>query len=297
MRVKLHHQLLALADEDDRGTGWLAMLGPPRTPAARALVERLRPHVRFLGFTGWFTFPAGDAYAQALCEAWCHCFRDADRWLPPDVPRLQLAHADLLDYQRAALTDDGRTRVDADFVYVGGPAGPGEVPKNWPLMRRCLPVLTRDLGLHGLLVGGACVRDVPPDFAGTAVEALAWPDLMRALARARLLVVPNALDPCPRVIAEALAMNTPVVVNRRILGGWHYVTPFTGTFFDGPEDLADAIGRLSQLPLSPRGWFRSHHGAWLAGERLRRFMSLLDPRFRALRGLKLVPYVDLAPSA
>jgi hypothetical protein len=100
-----------------------------------------------------------------------------------------------------------------------------------------------------------------------------------------LLFVPNGLDASPRIVAEALAMDTPVLVNRHILGGWHFVNPFTGSFFESEADVTQGARRCLERWTSPREWFRSNHGPVLAGRRLARFMSTVDP---ALHGVKRV---------
>lgn len=57
---------------------------------------------RLIGMTSYLTFPSHtvfhDTYDYAsLCEAWCHCFRDPNTYLPPRVPRLLLAYSDFTD--------------------------------------------------------------------------------------------------------------------------------------------------------------------------------------------------------
>lgn len=302
LQLRLRFPFFALNDEHGGGVGWVALGGPLRTPAEVATFELLQQHVRFLGLTSYLTFPAyrepGDERDYAgLCDAWCHCFRRPEELLPPDAPRLLLTHADFLDYVQASPYRQGGGCKDLDFVYVCQRGSSKELVKNWALAQRCLPVLTKQLALRGLLVGRGSIPDLPRDLPGlTVCDELPWPALMRAFGRARFLFVPNRLDPCPRIISEALAMDTPVVVNRRILGGWHYVTPFTGAFFEDERDLAAAVRRCRRQPLSPRRWFTSHHGSLLAGARLQRFLSALDPGLCAVRWVGFAEQLEL-PSA
>jgi len=48
------------------------------------------------------------------------------------------------------------------------------------------------------------------------------------------VLFPNTADASPRMIAEALVRDKPVVVNSSIYGGWKYVTNDNGRFFDAP---------------------------------------------------------------
>jgi hypothetical protein len=64
---------------------------------------------------------------------------------------------------------------------------------------------------------------------------------MACLAQARVAFFPNVLDASPVLLTEALCLDVPVVVNRRILGGWKYVRPDTGRFFTDQDDVTGAV--------------------------------------------------------
>ena len=78
--------------------------------------------------------------------------------------------------------------------------------------------------------------------------------------RRRILFAPNLHDASPRVLAEALCLDVPILVNRHILGGWKYVTNATGAFFGGEHDVVDAVRVLlserRRAELQPRRWFK-----------------------------------------
>lgn len=63
-----------------------------------------------------------------------------------------------------------------------------------------------------------------------------------------------------RVVAEALCLDVPVVINTHILGGWKYVDRRTGEFFGNADDVVDAFRRLRSpdraAQLSPREWYK-----------------------------------------
>ena len=66
-----------------------------------------------------------------------------------------------------------------------------------------------------------------------------------------------------------------MLVNRDILGGWKYVTPDTGEFFDTEVDVVQAAKTMMETSYSPRAWFVANHGPDKAGRRLAEFIESL----------------------
>jgi glycosyltransferase involved in cell wall biosynthesis len=284
--TRLPWPFLRIVDESGAGSGFAAIEGPLRTPVDVARFESMRRSSRFIGFTSYARFPARHPRYARLCEAWCHCFRDPDAFLPPGRERTLLSISDFVDYTAIAPeqidpTWDGRKTID--FVYVCREDRWSERVKNWPLARRCLPVLSRRLGLEGVLVGRESLAGVPRGAQPRVTGELPFRRLMRLVLRARFVFFPNELDASPRLIAEALSLGTPVLVNRRILGGWKYVNRYTGEFFDGADDVAAAALRCLERPRATRAWFAANHGPLQASERLRRLIARLDPATGARR--------------
>jgi hypothetical protein len=149
------------------------------------------------------------------------------------------------------------------------------VRKNWTLAKRCALRFAEELGLRGLLVGVAGRKDIPSHPLIDVTPQLRWSAFLRCLVESRAAFLPNTWDPSPRVIAEALCLNVPVLVNRRILGGWHYVCDSTGRFFDDETDVVDAMLALRSGEFAPRDWYTANHGARHAGPRLARFLTSL----------------------
>ena len=65
------------------------------------------------------------------------------------------------------------------------------------------------------------------------------------------------------MITEALALNTPVVVNERIVGGWKYVNERAGALFTSADDVGApptslAVWRPRRVPrrMRPAGELR-----------------------------------------
>lgn len=280
-------------DARGRATGWAVVHAPVVSPdRMRILAGLLRDGARLIGMSSDTDFPrrggehpAGDPIDYwSLCEAWCHCFREPDAFLPHGVPRVLLSASDFTDPVRVR----GQARAEwdgpqVDYVYVGHTEDWKCRAKGWELALRCLPVLHDDLGLRGLHVGAPAVT-VP---GVHTVASLPWPQLMAWLARARFLFAPNGLDASPRILAEALSLDVPVVVNRQILGGWKYVTARTGAFFDDEHDLAAAVSSCLASRRQTSAWFRTHHGPYLAGRRLLALLRSVDPNLAERSHLQL----------
>ena len=281
----------SLEDENGCGVPYVCLQGPLHTRSEWNAFEKISRQAAVIGFTSYMTFPAeesvygGRNYASR-CVAWCHCFRD-NQYLPTGKPARLLPFSDFVDFSRArpeSLFAGHSLEKRWDFAYVCQ-AGPWkEYAKNWALACRCLPKLCHEHALRGVLIGRDHISDLP-DCADriTILGELRWQVLMSVIWRSRFLFVPNVIDASPRIIAEALCMNTPVLVNRNILGGWHYVNPFTGFFFEDENDVASGARRCLSEWTSPRRWFMTHHGPLLAGERLARFLGQFD---RTLQGVK-----------
>jgi hypothetical protein len=265
-------------------TGWALVHAPIQSPhRMRLLADLRREGTRFVGMSSDTTFPRSKSrgpidYTQ-LCEAWCHCSRAPEEFLPAAMPRIRLSLSDFVHAQE--IVDLSRmvpSGAPFDFVHVTAAAPWKAEAKGWPLALRCLPMLCEELGLRGLVVGvhGSSVLSIR---GVTWRPFLPRAEFLAALARARFLFVPNDADASPRVLAEALSLDVPLLMNRGILGGWHYLNRRTGVTFDGEKDVAvGALSCLAERTWRCRPWFEAHHGPRRSGTRLARLLSRLDPR-------------------
>jgi hypothetical protein len=249
----------------------------------RLLGDLLGEGTRFVGMSSDTTFPRSESEDPLdytlLCEAWCHCWRAPEEFLPNAMPRIRLSLSDFVDTQEIArLSRTVPSGAAFDFIHMTAVQPWKAKAKGWPLALRCLPVLGGELGLRGLVVGadGSSVSPIP---------GITWrPFLPRAeflslLARARFLFVTSDADPSPRVLSEALSLDVPLLLNREILGGWHYLNRWTGVFFADEGDVAAGARRcLTDRSWWCRPWFEAHHGPRRSGRRLARLISRLDPR-------------------
>ena len=275
-----------IVDKHGRNTGF-AMLRRGIEPGQRSIFDDLAAGHRLIGFTHYGPFPLyHEAYdGQALggipqggwerpevkaCEAWAHCFRDPDHYLPPGTPRMLVSGSDFVDEKAAwnAAFGGGRPPRRWDLVYSCLPTWLNELQKNWDLARSCA-VRLADAGVRIAMVGRAGVPGLPGHPNIDYLPQLPWRAIMRATASARAAFLPNWWDASPRVITEALAIDIPVLVNRRILGGWKYVVPETGAFFDDEANIVDTFFSLLDGALHPRDWLLANgYGKDAAARRL-----------------------------
>jgi glycosyltransferase involved in cell wall biosynthesis len=284
---------LFVLDAAGRHTGWALVNGPVVTRGQHDQFAALRRGgFRFIGMSSYLDFPRGCRDGaldyEIACDAWCHCFRDPDRFLRTPLPRALISVSDFTDYQQVA-----PERVDLpppggryDVVYVGAVEPWKREAKNWRLAAAAIPRLCDELDLTALVVG------VPtPDFPASTRVTFRWPvpwaSLLAAVATARFLLVPNITDASPRVLAEALCLDTPVLVHRDILGGWKYVNRFTGAFFADEQEVVPAARATEDGGLAPRRWFRANYGPYQAGARLLALVRTLDPALAERSHLRL----------
>jgi glycosyltransferase involved in cell wall biosynthesis len=296
--TELTWPFLHVLDERGRDTGWATLNGPIVAPVQHEQFADLRrAGYHMVGMSSYLTFPRldnGDPLDyEAACEAWCHCFRDPAPMFSTTVPRTLISLSDFTDHHRIEPGVFRRAghETDIDFLYVGGFDDWKRSIKNWSLAARCIPLLRRELGLRCLVIG-APTSELGPSRGVTFSAELPWYELLSNVASARFLLVPNGMDPSPRIISEALCLNVPVVVNRHILGGWHYVNRFTGAFFTDDRDVVAVVRSCLEHEPSARHWFSANHGPFLAGQRLLRLLAAVDGSLRQHSWLRLSERIE-----
>jgi glycosyltransferase involved in cell wall biosynthesis len=302
-RLRLAWPFLGIVDEAGCSNGWCALSGPLRRQSDLEAYRELRRRFRFVGVTSYTTFPSVEEGVvsdyEGLCSGWCHCFRDPDLYISPDTPRELISESDFVDYRRVAPfgVADGRAGgKDFDFTYVCLPGWWKETTKNWALAKRCLHRLCYDLDLRGLLLGRWQILDLPFQRNLTIKGDVPQEELLRDLSRSRLLFVPSILDASPRVIAEALCLDVPVLLHQDILGGWKYVNDATGAFFRSEDDVSEAAARCLEPDVHPRRWFQENYGPEASSSRLSAFLRQLAPDLPLAPKLRLSREIDVGGS-
>lgn len=274
-----------VVDQDGQDTGFAWLRGQIDEEDREAFDEVAATH-RLIGTMQWWGFPlaeyswGADGYEVtpdrplanpwsrpeiAACEAWTCCARDPARYLPPTTPRFMISESDFVDTDAVWEAAYGPwsdplvpKRWDVICAFDGDRAH--EVEGNWGLARRCLERLAGDQGLSVLLVGRSGMPDIP-DLPTVEVRPdLSWDESVGCLARSRLALFANHMDPSPQFMTEALATGVPVLAHSGLLGGWHYVQPETGRFFDSESDVAVAALRCLSTDYDTRSWLDRSFG-------------------------------------
>jgi glycosyltransferase involved in cell wall biosynthesis len=240
------------------------------------------------------TFPAVNEgvisdYEQ-LCDGWCHCFRQPQDFISSGSPKALISESDFVDYRSIspqALCRGGAPSKEFDFIYVCLPGRWTEMTKNWALAKACLYRLCYDANLKGLLLGRWQIFDLPFRRNLTVVGDVPRRQVLEYIGRSRLMFVPSLMDASPRILAEALCMDVPILVHRQIVGGWKYVGESTGAFFSGEDNVLLAAEQCLGGQTNPRRWFRANYGPMNASLRLSQFLHGLDADIEPTTSLRL----------
>jgi hypothetical protein len=281
-----------VVDDHGRDTGFAVLRGHIQEEDREAFNAVAATH-RIVGAMQWWGFPlpqysyGGENYEVTprrpasepwhrpeldACEAWCYCARDPDTFLPPGRPRFFISNSDFVDADGVREVAHGRSQsIPApkrwDVICSFSGHWWDEIQKNWSLARQCVTLLAGDLGLSVLLLSRRGIPDVPRHPNVEVRPRMSWEECIGCIARARLALFPNHLDPSPRVITESLALDVPVVVYSEILGGWKYVQTQTGRFFEGEWDVAAEVLHALSFAPTPRRWLDEHYGRDLVAHR------------------------------
>ena len=144
-----------------------------------------------------------------------------------------------------------------DLIYVCLPDWFNAMTKNWDLAQPCA-IRLAEAGARVLLVGCSAIPDTasPPKHRDPATAP------MERHAPSHGPVSPGLFSQrhgrVTRALTEAIALDVPVLVNRQILGGWKYVGPETGRFFDDEDDVVNAFFDCLASSFQPRQWLLDH---------------------------------------
>jgi len=232
-----------------------------------------------------------DGGIYAAIDAWLHCMRDPDYFLPPGKPRALLSESDFTNPMRkdggGVLIPQGLEK-QYDFLYVNQGGAWNDYNRNWTVARECLKVMAQ-MGLKVAVLSRDLSKDsdlAPYVKSGNLIihKKELWRDFLKVIESSRAIFTASVADASPRVVSEALSLNVPVLMNRNIVGGWKYVTDQTGVFFTDHRDVRPAIERLRSLAfqagLTPRQWFMDNWGPYRSSLRLHAFLELVFGRAR-----------------
>jgi hypothetical protein len=123
------------------------------------------------------------------------------------------------------------------------------------------------------------------------VEWLDWHILQDKMRESKMLFVPNIYDASPRVVAECITKDVPVLMNKNILCGSKYINYDTGELFSNETDLRPALTNLvnKQYKISPKKWWSENYSNERCEKKLRNFLYESFPE--ALTGVDRVKFI------
>mmetsp|Transcript_37829 Transcript_37829/g.106957 ORF Transcript_37829/g.106957 Transcript_37829/m.106957 type:complete len:299 (-) Transcript_37829:88-984(-) len=259
-------------------------------------VEKWKDEILFLGISSFEDYPLPppnpfsgkfprDKYV-GLFPGFLHMFRDTSVF--PDHVKLLLMSQS--DFSMPALMPPVEKQYD--FVFSGTDqdvyndcVGWSSYAKNWTFVLEALEVMCGEYGLTGVLVAtkdkqGQKRCSIPSSCEGKILQTtyLSQDAFFSYVRQSRFLFVPQVHDASPRVAAQALAMNVPLLMNRNLIGGWKYLNERTGEFFNDERDFRESAERLLRNAKAggvygPREWVTTHYGDAVAGTRLKMWVE------------------------
>ena len=230
-----------------------------------------------------------------LTKGWCTVFREENnkKWMKEGFPRIQLAESDFANYEQHL--PDPNVKKEYDFIYIclkdgDKKEGDKDCPVGWQsqirrfdIAKKLIDVMCKKYKLKGLLVGRiGC--EIPP----TCHQLMEQTDFMdyskfiTSFNKCKFILTCSEADASPRTVSEAMCFNLPVLMNKKILGGWQYISEQSGEFFDPDtietefEPVLDKfMKKLNNNEYTPRNWFIQNYGKYNSGKRLFDFVKTL----------------------
>jgi hypothetical protein len=142
---------------------------------------------------------------------------------------------------------------------------------------KCFPILFNEFNLKGLIVGRiGCGLEALYGDKVEVTDFLNWHNLQDCMKKSKFLFVPNIYDASPRVVAECLTKDLPVLMNENIVCGFKYINNKTGVLFSNENDFKDSLVKILQNiknnTISPREWWRQNYSQEKCQKVLRDFL-------------------------
>ena len=281
-------------DENGISLPFVAVTAFFRDPEAKAkFYEYQQRGFHIFGITAYKSFPnrhlldmSEGQYERedefdytANIKHWLCCFKQKETYGFTDFNHiLDMSESDFYNAEEIP-----KVPKKYDFIYICNKDGDecplngwNAINRNFDLALKCFPILMKEFKLKGLVLGReGCGLEA---LYGDRIEIagfLEWHVLQEKMRESRMLFVPNIYDASPRVVAECITKNVPVLMNREILCGYKYIHPETGEFFSTEKDFKPALQRLLGRidTISPIEWWKKHYSQEESYKKLRDFLE------------------------
>lgn len=282
------------------------------SPDQIRMYQKYKDDILFLGISSMNDYPLHETVDYCgMLPGFLHMMRDADRdkCFPPHVKTLLMSQSDFnlpdfpeRDYSIPRKYDFTYSASDCDIASDGG--GWCGWSKNWSFVRKVLPMMCEEFKLKGVLVATKDKADrqaytIPESCKGLMKQTTYLAnqgDYYNYLKQSRFAFLPQIHDASPRVAGQALAMDTPILMNYYIQGGWKYVNNQTGEFFHDENDFRESLKKILrntdiEKRYQPRKWMLENYGNDHSGKALYDFvMKHFSERVKLPRGTnRLLP--------
>ena len=266
--------------------------------AKKRFYEYKEKGIHIFGITAYKSFPKRELLDKSEGEYertdtfdyagnirdWLCCFSDkATYGFSSYNNMIDISESDFYDSE----ADDPNRAKKYDFIYICNKDsdkcpldGWNAVNRNFDLALKCFPIMCNEFQMKGLVVGRVgCGLE---EKYGDKLEVVDWLDLhvlQEKMRDTKFLFVPNVFDASPRVIAEAMTKDLPVLMNKHILCGSKYINYDTGEFFSSETDLRPALTNLINklFKISPKKWWKNNYSQEKSQARLREFLNTAFP--------------------
>lgn len=297
---------LNFVDENNKKVNILCIRGPLQDQKEVNLFKKYKEQgFKFIGCSSYLSYPLkcnNPTQLNGVCantptfegkridtvvDGWLHCFKDDSIILNNN--KALISESDFMDSIRYLKNFDvNKKKHRYDFICYC-PSDPKFCDKgwhyhnkNWPLSKKTIEYLCNKLDMKGLLIGREnCPIDIKKKENLEKRDWLQYNKFIDSMADSHFMIISSAEDASPRTIGESLLVNTPILVNEDILGGWKYVNERTGVFYNEnniEEKVNELITNIQQNKYSPRDYYLQNYGIQNAGKRLRDFIVNIEPR-------------------
>lgn len=227
-----------------------------------------------------------DNYVIRYAKGWCHALRKPEKLLP-NKPKAFLPESDFMDPMFVSFLP--KKNYKYDFFYYTLNSKSGIKNKGLDVFCQSVSILCGKMKLRGCVV--VYFPNVPRirrlvNLNGSQMNILNshkdrldffWGKMtasqMAELAsQSRFGFFPNTADNSPRTIPETLLRNTPVMVNEKIHGGWHYINEQTGELFT-LSNLEEKTHKILNNIYNPRDYFLANYGFERSSKKLAEFVQ------------------------
>ena len=260
--------------------------------------QYINADIKVIGITAYKTFPlkirddSEDKYHLSdnfnyvdNIKLWLTCMKNLDLYnfdLNKNIV-MDMSESDFYDIDNINISDK-----IYDFIYVCNKDadncpknGWNAINRNYDLALKCFPIMINEYKLKGLCVGRiGCDLSMYPDNIITT-DFLPYHELQKKMSESKFLFLPNIYDASPRVIAECLIKDVPILMNKNIICGFKYINNETGEFFIDENNIRNGldniISKINNNLYSPKKWWNNNYGFDKMSKKLRDFLYLEYP--------------------